>query len=88
MWANWEERFIREEEEAYRQQPAEEPTEAIPEHELMTAGEVCGKLDWSLRTLYRNTKVRKLGYVKTEGTLKFRRVDVEGYDKKWYISEK
>ena len=30
VWRNWEERFIREEEEAYRQMPAEEPTEAIP----------------------------------------------------------
>lgn len=88
VWAGWEKKFVEEEIEAYRNATPEEPTEVIPEHDLMTPGEVCAKLRWSLRTLYRNTKARKLGYVKRDGRLKFRRVDVEGYDKKRYISEK
>ena len=87
-WTNWEQRFLREEEEAYRDQTAEEPTEPIPTHELMTPVEVCTKLRWSLSTLRRNTKSRKLAYIKRDGRVWFKRADVERYDGKRYIREK
>lgn len=88
VWANWVEKFEAEEEENYHDTPAEEPAVAIPEHDLMDAKEVCTKLRWSLSTLKRNTKARKLGYIKRDGKLMFKRVDVERYDKKRYVSEK
>jgi Helix-turn-helix domain len=88
VWANWQERFLQEEEEAYRNQPAEEPTVDIPQHELMDAKEVCAKKRWSLSTLKRYTKARKLAYIKRDGKLMFRREDVERYDKKRYIPAK
>lgn len=88
LWANWEERFFQEEAEAYREQQPEEPTEPVPTHELMSAKEVCTKLRWSMSTLRRNTKNRKLAYVKRDGRVMFKRADVERYDKKRYIPEK
>ena len=84
----WEERLLRDlADECIEQANNEEANAAIPEHELMTATEVCKKLAWSLSTLRRNTKARKLAYIKRDGRLKFRRADVERYDKKRYISE-
>jgi excisionase family DNA binding protein len=88
VWGDWQTKFIEEEIEAYRDQVPEESAEVIPEHELMTGDEVCTKLRWSLRTLYRNTKARKLPYVKRDGRLMFKRADVERYDKKRYVPEK
>ena len=81
-------RFLLEEEEAYRQQTPEEPTEPISAHELMSTKEVCEKLQWSRSTLLRNIRARKLAYIKRDGRLKFRRADVERYDQKRYIREK
>jgi hypothetical protein len=79
---------LREEEEAYRNAPAEEPTEAIPAHDLMSPKEVLERLRWSLSTLRRNTKSRKLAYIKRDGKVWFKLYDVERYDKKRYIPEK
>ena len=88
VWANWEEKFLREEEEAYRNAPPEEPAEPIPTHDLMSAKEVLDKLRWSLSTLRRNTKSRKLPYIKRDGKVWFKRADVENYDKRRYVPEK
>jgi hypothetical protein len=87
-WTNWEQRFLREEEEAYRNAPAEEPTKEIPKHELMSAEEVCAQKRWSLSTLRRNTRSRKLSYIRRDGRVWFRRADVEAYDQKRYIPSK
>jgi excisionase family DNA binding protein len=91
LWQDWENQFLREEQEdAYREatpDDADQPAQPIAEHDLMTAKEVCAKLRWSLSTLRRNTRSRKLAYIKRDGRVKFRRADVERYDKKRYISE-
>jgi hypothetical protein len=87
-WADWERKFVDEEIEAYREQGPEEPAEVIPAHDLMDAKEVCTKLRWSMATLRRNTKSRKLAHIKRDGRVMFRRADVERYDKKRYIPEK
>ena len=88
VWANWQERFLQEEEEAYRNQPAEEPTVETPQHELMDAKEVCAKKRWSLSKLRRNVRSRKLAYIKEDGKMWFRRADVERYEKNRYVPEK
>ncbi len=88
VWRDWEKRFLLEEEEVYRQQTLEEPTEPVPAHELMSAKEVCTKLQFSRSTLLRNIRARKLAYIKRDGRLKFRRADVERYDQKRYLREK
>ena len=88
VWANWEEKFLREEEEAYRDAPAEEPTEAIPEHDRMTSKEVMEKLRWSMSKLRRNVKSRKLAYIKEDGKMWFRRADVERHEEKRYVPSK
>jgi excisionase family DNA binding protein len=88
VWADWEKKFVEEEIEAYRNATPEEPTEVNAEHDLMTAEEVCAKLRWSMSTLRRNTRSRKLAHIKRDGRVMFKRTDVERYDKKRYISEK
>jgi excisionase family DNA binding protein len=88
VWTNWEARFLEEEEQAYREQSPEVPTEIIPQHDLMSPREVCIELRWSLSTLRRNTKSRKLAYIKEAGKVKFKRADVERYKAKRYVSEK
>jgi len=82
VWANWEQRFLEEEEQVYREQTPEEPTQEIPLHELMDAKEVCAKKRWSLSKLCRNVRSRKLAYIKEDGKMWFRRADVKRYEKK------
>jgi len=85
----WEERLLRELAEEWIQEAnADQPTEIIPAHELMTTEEVLTKLRMSLATLYRNTKSRKLACIKRDGRLMFKHTDVERYDAKRYLREK
>jgi hypothetical protein len=88
VWQSWEEKFFQEEVEAYRNGTPEEPAEVIPQHELMTAKEVCAKKRWSMSKLKRNIKARKLAYIKEDRRLWFRRADVERYEEKRYIRAK
>jgi hypothetical protein len=88
VWANWEQRFLEEEEEAYRNAPAEEPAIETPKHELMDPKEVCSTLIISMSTLKRYTKARKLAYIKRDGRLWFRREDIKRFDQKRYIPER
>ena len=86
-WEDWEEHLLRDlAEECVEQARNEEeanadhPAEAKSDEDLMSAEEVCKELKFSLSTLRRNTKGRKLAYIKRDGRLKFRRADVERYD--------
>jgi hypothetical protein len=81
----WEEQFLLEEIENYRETAEEQ---AIPQRDLMSSAEVCEALQWSVSTLRRNTKARKLGYIKRDGRVWFKRQDVARYDKRRYIPEK
>jgi hypothetical protein len=84
-WRNWEQRFLDEEEQAYRE-AAE--NQAVPQRDLMTSVEVCEALQWSTSTLRRNTKARKLAFIKRDGRVWFKREDVARYDKRRYIPAK
>jgi len=88
VWADWEERFFREEEENNRIAPDAEPTEPVKKHDLMTAEEVCDELRITLRTLYRYVKSRKLTCVKMDGRLLFERADVARFKEKRTIRAK
>jgi Helix-turn-helix domain len=88
LWANWEQRFLEEEEQAYREQEPEEPTELVPKHDRMTSKEVMNELRWSMSTLRRRVSSRKLAYYKEDGKMFFRRADVERYKQKRYVREK
>jgi hypothetical protein len=93
LWHNWEQRFLEEEEQAYREhQPSnsigEESTEAVPRHDRMTSKEVMVELRWSMSKLRRNVRSRKLAYIKEDGQMWFRRADVERHEKKRYVPEK
>jgi hypothetical protein len=87
-WANWEQRFLEEEEQAYREQLPEEPTEVVPRRDRMSSKEVMDELIWSMSTLRRRVRSRKLAYIKEDGKMWFRRADVERYKQKRYVPEK
>jgi hypothetical protein len=88
LWANWEQRFLDEEEQAYRELEPEEPTELVPKHDRMTSKEVMTELRWSMSTLRRRVSSRKLAYCKEDGKMFFRRADVDRYKQKRYVREK
>ena len=86
VWANWEQRFL--EEEEYRELQPEEPTEVVPRHDRMTSKEVCEELRWSMSKFRRNVRARKLAYYKEDGKMYYKRADVERYKDKRYVSAK
>jgi excisionase family DNA binding protein len=48
-----------------------------PYDAMLDAKQAAVRLGWSVRTLYRRTKSRKLTYIKDDGKLKFKQSDLD-----------
>jgi ATP phosphoribosyltransferase regulatory subunit HisZ len=73
LWDDWEKRLLHElereciEEAKAEEESANQPKQVEHAHDLMTAQEVCEELEWYMSTLRRNTRARKLAYIKRDG---------------------